>query len=255
MIKTVKGKVIAGTVAVTLFAGSGVAFGATDAGTKFQTWYNNQFKSEKSLVESDAETKVNDLKTNLETIYKGRQEVASSRITEIKKGQIGEKNESINAQAQEHITLVNSKKAEISSLMKNQFDELLNDANKLIQKTGDQELNKYKKALPEYTKGLGDAAILEIEQELQETTRKAVSKLEAAIIEAQNSLLEDLDTESGLTKDQITAKITAKTAEVRSAIVEQRNELVIKQKELIEKAANKLDKDAEKQLQDIVNGI
>ena len=55
IMKSVKGKVIAGTVAVTLFAGAGAAFGASDAGTKLGNWFtaNNQ------LSKSEVSTNVN----------------------------------------------------------------------------------------------------------------------------------------------------------------------------------------------------
>ncbi|WP_391118195.1 hypothetical protein [Psychrobacillus sp. L3] len=255
MIKTIKGKVVAGTVAVTLFAGSGVAFGALDAGAKLQNWYNSAFASEKSAVEQDTTTKVDAFNTDLGKIYSDRKKVATDRIKTTELAEISEKETSIKTEAQKHITLVDQKKEEISDLMASQFDKIFQDADKLIRRTGNEALNNAKQELPGFTEGLGNTAIGNLNTELTATTEQAVIDLKAAINEAQGSLSSELQKKSGLTKGEIVAAINAKTIEVRAAIVELRNKLVTKQQELIIKEAKRLEKDAKDQLQTIVNGI
>ncbi|SFQ55725.1 hypothetical protein SAMN05421670_2684 [Psychrobacillus psychrotolerans] len=255
MLKTVKGKVIAGTVAVTLFAGAGAAFGASDAGTNLKSWYDGQFGNNKSAIEGFAVGEVGDFNANLTTIYNERKAVASARIETTKGEQIDEKNSSITAQATEHIDSVNEKKNQISALMESQFDKLFKEANKSIQNTGNEALKNARTELPGYIEGLGTSAISGIDTELKETTEQAITELEAAIATAKGSLERELKTESDLTEKEIIAAITAKTAEVRQAIVELRNKLVIKQQELIVKEAKKLENKYKDQLQGIVDAI
>ncbi len=40
MLKTIKGKVIAGTVSVVLLSSAGAAFASSNAGAKLQNWYD-----------------------------------------------------------------------------------------------------------------------------------------------------------------------------------------------------------------------
>ena len=53
MLKTLKGKVIAGVAAVLIVAGGTAAFGASNAGAKLKAWYDGQFGIAKAAVEDD----------------------------------------------------------------------------------------------------------------------------------------------------------------------------------------------------------
>lgn len=255
MIKTLKGKVVAGTVAVTLFAGAGVAFGASDAGLKLQSWYNSQFGKSTGQIVSNVEADVKGRINGLATEYEGLKTGATNSINSTKTTASSEKSTAIDAKAQEHINAINKKESQISGYMTIQFDLLSATANGLINQAGKTATDYANSDLTKHTGDKGTAALGELNTELAAATKTASDELAAEIASAKTALQAQLDSETAATTAEIKAKIDAKIIELRTTITAKRDELVSAQQTLITNKANELEAAALLQLQSLVDGI
>ncbi|MBO1910268.1 hypothetical protein J4G37_36480, partial [Microvirga sp. 3-52] len=102
MLKTIKGKVVAGVAAVLLLAG-GTAFGASNAGEKLQDWYNKLFNQHAQMVETGVNDHVDGLMPKLRNEYQGIKDTAATDINKFGKDATGTTSKSINNQAGEYI--------------------------------------------------------------------------------------------------------------------------------------------------------
>lgn len=253
--KTVKGKVVAGTLALTLFAGAGVAFGASDAGTNLLSWYNSKFGVAQQEVIGGVKQNVTGKITKLAGEYQGLKTGATNSINKTGADEVAAKNTAIKAEAQEHIDAVNAQKNEIAGYMEVQFNQLYDAANIIINTTGAEAVKYAEGDLEKHTVDKGSAALGSLNEDLNATTAKAVNDLTKAINDAKSSLQTQLNSEKTATKNEIIAAIDAKIIELRNTVTEKRNELVVIQQDLITKKATELEGQAFAKLDSIVSGI
>ena len=255
MLKTVKGKVIAGTVAVTLFAGAGAAFGASNAGANLKAWYDGQFSNASGQIEEAVASNVEGRINGLVTEYNGLKTGATNSINDTKTEESTTKSKNISDEAQAHIDNINAEKAHIDTYLAGQFDSLRGFANGLINHAGTAALNYANNDLTAHTGTKGTAALGALETDLNTTTTQAKDDLHTAIDNAKNSLQAQLDAEETATTAEIIALIDAKINYLRTEITAKRDALVVVQQGLIKTKAGELEAAAKKSLQDIVDGI
>ncbi|MEK5208869.1 hypothetical protein [Psychrobacillus sp. FSL H8-0510] len=256
MLKTVKGKVIAGTVAVTLLAGTGAAFGSSlDAGQKLKAWYDGKFGQSTGEMVSDVEADVTGRINGLATEYEGLKTAATNSINQTKATESTAKSSSIDAEAQAHIDSINAKEAQISGYMATQFDILLGTANILINQAGTTATNYANTDLENHTGTKGTTARNELTEELTAATKTATDELSAEILAAKTALQTQLDNEKSATTAEIKAAIDAKINSLRTSITKKKDDLVVAQQVLITAKAVELEGLAIGELDTIVGNI
>jgi|SRR5690606_25141315 len=255
MLKSVKGKVIAGTVAVGLLSGVTVAFGATDAGKNLKSWYDGQFKQSSDLVAQKvagyAEGKVEGLAIE----YEGLKDNTTDKLNTRGEFVTGTTNKGIDARASEHIDAIKDQKQAIESHLEGQFKALSNFAKGLINETGDKALAYATEDLEKHAGTVGEEEIGKMKESVAETTAQAVSDLEETIKYAKEDLQAQLDKNADLTIEEIIGMIDAKIVELRDKITKMNDKLIADQDKLITMNAKTLLLAAQKELDDIVAGM
>jgi len=253
MLKTVKGKVIAGTVAVTLFAGAGAAFGASDAGAKLQTWFNKQFNLATSGIESDANTYYDGLEEGLMEEYGVLKTGATTKINDKEFASRTNANTKIDSELQGHIDSIGTKKASLEGYMNVELANLLEDAEDYIFAEGTALSNRASADMEAHTDGKGSEALITLNTELTNTTNQAVSDLRQAIDNAKTDLQSQLNTKADATTDEIKGLIDTRIGEVRTWVTFMTNYAIQEQEDLINAKALELENAAKVQLKNIVD--
>ncbi|MER2007057.1 MAG: hypothetical protein ABS939_06355 [Psychrobacillus sp.] len=255
MMKTVKGKVVAGTLALTLFAGAGVAFGASDAGTNLKNWYNSQFAKSTAQIISNTEKDVKERINGLASEYEDLKADASGSIEKTQNDESKDKSNEIDKKSKEYIEAISKKEMEISGYMATQFDLLSFTANGLINEAGKTATKYANNDLTKHTGEKGKNALDELNSELTDATNKASDELNRKIESAKSELQKQLNEETESTTEEIIVKINNTIEELRNSITKKRDDLVVIQQDLITKKATELETQAFAQLDSIVSGI
>jgi len=256
MLKTIKGKVIAGTVSVVLLSGAGAALAnSLDAGDKLQAWYTGKFLTSVGSIASQTNAYGNAEKDKFEIEYAGMKTAATTSINTKADNMETSTNESVKAVSDAYIDDVNSKKAEISRKMENQFNFLSAASQVGIDLAGAKALRDANTDLSQYTSAAGTAATDQMTEDINFATATAKSNLEAAIAKAKFDLQEELNSETASTVTEINGKIDAKIVELRTKISKIKDDFVLAQEQSIATAAAALETQAKADLDAIVNGI
>lgn len=255
MIKTVKGKVIAGTMVFGLVTGAGVAFGATDAGTNLKNWYDGQFGKASENVAGQVAAYAGGKVEGLTVEYKGLKTDATNSINEKGVAQAGVANKNIEKLSREHIDAIKDQQAHINTYLSGQFDSLSIFAKGLINQAGDDALKYAKNDLGEYTGAAGNAANEKVKTDVKAVTNEAIKDLEDTINAAKADLQAQLDKETDLTVTEIKGLIDAKINELRTKITKINDGLVAEQVKIITMTAKGLQLEAERAMKALVDGI
>lgn len=255
MLKTIKGKVIAGTVSVVLLSSAGAAFASSNAGTKLQNWYAGQFGEATSDIVGNVESNVSGRINGLATEYEGLKTAAGTSISTDGTNATNTASGKIETETQEHIDAINAKQTQIEGYMNGQFAALKFAANGLINQAGSAALGYANNDLTTFTGEKGNAALTSLTSKLDTDTDEAVAELQQAITDAKNELQAQLDTKEAATTADIIAAIDAKIVELRGKITAKRDALVAAQKLLIDAKALELETAAKAELQGVVDGI
>jgi len=255
MIKTVKGKVLAGTLAFGLVAGTGVAFGATDAGTNLKAWYDGQFGKASTDITEQVATYAGSKVEGLAIEYNGLKTDATNSINAKGVAQAGVANKNIDAMSREHIDAIKEEKAHIDTYLAGEFDKLSSFANGLINNAGKEALKYAENDLTQYTGTAGNIANEKVKTDVNAVTTQAVKDLEDTIKWAKDDLQAQLDKETGLTVTEIKGLIDAKINELRTKVTTLKNDLVKEQEKIITMTAKSLQLAAEAQMKALVDSI
>ncbi|WP_174614870.1 hypothetical protein [Virgibacillus ihumii] len=254
-LKTVKGKIIAGTAAGSLVLGGGFAFANTDAGQALQDWYNGQFDSAVQDGKEDAAAYGASLLPGLAQEYNGLKSDAKTDINETADSETTDAENAINSAKEDHIEAVTAKKVELLSEAEKAFYDVYMDAWLQIQDLGDQGYAYAENDLTKYTGDAGSKAVSQVKTDLDAAKENAVSELEEAIENAKGELQADLDDrEANLTynlKNQIDFEINDLRKQVESLL----EDLVAEQQSIIASKAQELENGAIDALDEVVAGI
>ena len=255
MLKTVKSKVIAGTTAVLLLTGGGVAFGASDAGTNLQHWYSVKFLQSSAKVTKDTYDYADSKKEGLINEYAGIKADAGNAIDTKKSDESAAKTTAINDAKKEHIDALNKKKREIEFYMSGQFKAIELAAKGVIEVTGKEARNYAFNDLTSFTGEKGKAAKSALEADLAAVQAKAITDLETAIDNAKNSLQSQLDSNTAASTEKIKGMIDNKINQLRGEITKKKDELVAAQTKIISDRAAELEAEAKAALDAVVGNI
>lgn len=255
MLKTVKGKVIAGTVAFGLLSGVGVAFGATDAGAQLKTWYDGQFGKSSDRIATEIANYGEGKIDGLVAEYNGLKTDATTQISTRGHEVTDTTNKGIDKRAAEHIDAVKEQKAHIESYLAGQFTDLKNFTATLINESGKKALEYANEDLTKNANAAGSEANKKMVEDVDAVRKNAIQDLEETINYAKEDLQAQLDKNTELTIEEIKALIDAKISELRTTITKKNNALIKEQDKIITMNAKALLLKAEADLDAIVDGI
>lgn len=255
MLKTIKGKVIAGVAAVVLISGATTAFGATDAGGKLKEWFEAQFGIAKAEVEDNTEAHFTEGFDGLNDQLDGLKTGATTKINTSRDNSTNASKANIGQAANEHIGSITSKQAELEGYMDSEFAKLVEAAEAKILNAQNNFARYADTEMGRHTGTAGVAARDFVDAELKTATTQALSDIQAAIDAAKADLQALLDQKATATTDEIKGLIDTSVAGTSYWITSMTNYMVQEQEELIEAAAGALEKDAKQQMQDLVDGI
>ena len=204
LIKTVKGKVIAGVMAVALVSGGGAALGATDAGAGLKSWYDAQFKkSEKTIAADTLQHSAAGFKGFSEEVQK----LKSGATTSINETRDKETTDATGRIYQEgrkdYISSVNAAKWKIEGTIDSEFAKIERLAKQALDATGKGALALAEFDLKRHTGKEGKAALAHLESKITEQTNLSISDLEWEIRTTKSFLKTLLDAKSGATIESI----------------------------------------------------
>lgn len=253
--KTVKGKIVTGVVTLGLLSGVGAAFANTDAGAQLKAWYDKQFGSAASTIESAATKHATDQLPALEKEYNAIKTGTGSDISDAQTFQTDLANGAINSAKQSHINKLNGQKDKIVKEMDSAFAGIVAFAQAQINSAGKAAYQYAQTDLGNYTDAEGKKAITGMTTKLNTSKDKAVQELKDAIAEAKLEIQKQLDfyTEDSTTK--INLAIDTKIKELRSLITKKAEELLEAQKSLIAYKAQELENTAKAELDSVIDGI
>ena len=255
MLKTVKGKVIAGIAVVFLFVGGGVAFGASTAGGNLQTWYSEKFIKSSLLITANTASYVKGKKDILTNEYASIKTKAEATIKATKERESLAKADAINAAKEEHVKTLNGKSSQIETYMDGQFKSIEEAAQLAIKETGEEVLDLSYSDLLLFTGLAGETANETMEKELKDAQGKAVADLEIAIKEAKLLLQGQLDDKAAVSTETIKSMINNKTLELENLISKKKDELLEEQKIIISERALEIENEAKSVLDSVIKEI
>ncbi|MFS0821456.1 hypothetical protein [Bacillus sp. 1P02SD] len=242
--KSVKGKVIAGVVAVGLVSGFGVAAANTDIGGKLQSWYDGQFGAAKASMVDDVGGHVAGKFNSLEKEYNNGKEATKNAINSERDSKISGATTSISDTKDQYLADLENRQATIEGQIESQFAGLFAEAKGLIDGAGAVAYNYAKDDFTKLTGKTGTAALGQVETEINAAKDSAVSELEAAIAQAKQELQAQLDSEEAATTQEIKDAIDYKINELRGKLGTLVSGLIKTQKGLIAKKADELEAQA-----------
>lgn len=255
MIKTIKGKVIAGTLVFGLVAGGGVALGATDAGAGLKSWYDGHFKQSTVKIAKDtfnhSKTEFEGLADDVGTLKSG----ATSSINGTRDTATTEATGRIHQEGRDYISSVNDAKWKIEGTIDSEFDKIEMLAKQALDATGKVALRLAEFDLKRHTGKEGKAALAHLETKITEQTNQSISELEWEIRTTKLYLIGLLDEKSGKTIVNINNAVDAEIARLLELITTKTNTLVAEQQTLITNKAVELESAAKVTLEQKVNEL
>ncbi|MBT2678657.1 hypothetical protein J7E38_06550 [Bacillus sp. ISL-35] len=255
VLKTVKGKVVAGVVTVGLLSGMGTAFANTDAGTQLQNWYSKQFNTAKQQSAIEVYNYARGQKNSLMQEKDNLKNAAVTNVATAGKNEVDRANGEINSALAGHVEAINTKEAAITAAMPGQFDQAVSSLNRTVNYYVGQEANSAKNEITTAVNAQGAESVGYVNTEVTETKTDAVAALEAEITAAKAELERLVGEEKAAATSELKANFDAQIVKVRGEIttlieaLEEANTKLIIEKGAEIEAAAKADLDA------LVNGI
>lgn len=252
---TVKGKILAGTMATGLVVGGGVAFANTDAGAALQDWYDAQFNQSVDSAKADVTAYGKSKVPGLASEYNGLKVGATGEINATRDSEIGNAVTEINAAKDSHIDAVESTKEEIVDNMGLQFNNVFQEAWLKMNQLAEQGVAYAENDLTSYTGTKGEAAVAQVTEDLNAAKVSAVTELEEAIEKAKDELTAELNKNEEIITRNMKNQIDWKIEDVRDEVNVLLDELVTKQQSIIAAKAQELENEAKSALDNVVSGM
>ncbi|WP_342577626.1 hypothetical protein [Psychrobacillus sp. FSL K6-2843] len=255
LLKSVKGKVMVGTIAVTLFAGAGAAFGASDAGTKLGGWFTGQFNQSKADLSTNVNGYVGTKVAETLPKYNAMKAGTTTTIENERKTSTATANANIDKDLNEHKDALENKRKELVNYTNTEFNKIFEAEKKKLHDLGVQAARQAQSDMDAHTSEKGKTALATLNTELEATTERAIDDLEAAIEAAKSNLQGNLN-----------SNVEAKTADLKKVVDQEVKDFLLwaqgmanfsaqEQTDLIEAAAKKFEQDAKADMAALVDGI
>lgn len=241
MKKTVKRKLIVGTVVVGLLSSTGVAFGATDAGAGIKSWYDAQFRKASTQVATStvahSAEKFNEFNNGKNQLKKD----ATDEINETRDTATGNATDGIKAEKDKYIASVKSTKSDIEKKIDSQFSKIEQDANKALNGASFVAKNLAEFDLKNQTGKDGKAALAHVNTEIEKTTNDAISELETEIRATKSYLQGLLNNKSEATVENINNAVDDEITRILGLITTKTEQLVASHQTAISNKAAELE--------------
>ncbi|WP_077328428.1 hypothetical protein [Virgibacillus siamensis] len=253
--KSLKGKIIAGTIAAGVITSAGAVFANTDAGNVLQDWYDGMFQDSVQTIQDEATAYGTELLPELQAEYNGIKEDATTDINATRDTETGESIAAINLTKDNHLESLGSKKQEILSNMEKQFYDVYMEGWLEIQRLADEGQAYAENDLTDHTGAKGQEAVNQVTADLTTATDAAVMELEEAIRQAKEELSGQLTRYSDITVKNLKKGVDFAILELREEVNRITDELVAQQQEIITAKAQNLEDAAKAEMDEVVSGI
>lgn len=241
MKKTVKRKVIAGTVVVGILSSTGVAFGATDAGAGIKSWYDSQFRKASTEIAFETGKHSVDKFREFSDATKGLKQEASTDINSTRDTATTTATDGIKAEKTKYIDSVNSKKVEIEKNIDSQFMKIEKDANAALKFASLGAKTLAELDLKNHTDKDGKAALVHVNSEIENTTNAAIVELETEIRATKSYLQGLLNGKSEATIEKINKAVDDEITRILGLITTKTEQLVASHQTAISNKAAELE--------------
>lgn len=252
---TLKGKLVAGALAVVVLASAGVAYASTDAGANLKQWYDGMFSTTVDNVEAQTDAYKDSKLPGLAEEYEGLKSDASLDIDLTRTTETGESLEAIVNAKLSHIESLDESQQEILANMGLQFYNVMLDGYFEIERLGEEGLAYATNDLTTYTDQLGQDAVNQLTGDLGTAKDNAVTELEDAVREAKEQLAQELDSNEEITVRNLKNQVDWAIEDLRASVTELLTGLVEEQQTIIVAKAQELEDNAKAALDDVVSGI
>ncbi len=255
IVKTVKGKVLIGATAIALFTGTGVAFGASDAGTRLENWFKIQVGLSKESTITSVNGYIDGKKPELLAEYNEKKVAGGEKITNLGKTSTTDVNNKIDKSVKEHKDAIAKKKAELNTYASNEFSKLLDSEKKRLRDLSNQVAAAAQTDTDNFTGEKGRKALEDLETEIGAKAEQAAADLETAIANAKTELGNNLDAVEETTLVELKKIVDKHIADLRIWTTNMINFSVQEQTDLIKDKAKELEAAAMDDIREIVEGI
>lgn len=252
MKKSLKSKVVAGVVTVGLVSGMGFAVANTDIGGKLQSWYDGQFNTAGSQIETASRGYVNSLVPGLTQEYNNAKAFGTSYLQGVGTNAVSDSSDAINDKKDAYVSQLSSKETEISDDIATQFDWIFGLAKTELGKISSQYEQAALADVKNHVETVGGNVNGDVNDQLTQAKNGAISQLEQEIANAKSRLQNKLDTEKDATIEEIEDAVDAEIQKVRKSITEKGIALGLAQQKIIEKTASDIVTDAQAELDQVV---
>ncbi|UJL46326.1 hypothetical protein KFZ58_18585 [Virgibacillus sp. NKC19-16] len=252
---TMKGKVLAGTMAVGLVAGGGFALANTDAGEQLRAWYDGQFNTAVEEATGEADDYMQGQMPELYEEYEGLKTDATSDINQTRDSETASSEDAIAVARDSHIGDVEATRQELLDEAEQTFYNAFVAGEAEINRITEEWSGYAANELPGYTEVVGNSAVADVNTALDTAKENAVSDLEEAIRQAQEELQSDLDGRSENLAYNLRQQVDFNISDVRDTVTELLDGLVQEQQTIVANAAQLKEDEAKSALDDVVAGI
>lgn len=255
-LNSLKGKIIAGTVAVGVVTSGGLVFANTDAGEQLRVWYDQAFGESAESVEAEVTAYGESLIPGLVDEYNGMKENATEDINDTRDRETASAQDAIESVKQGHLDNLNGTKADILENMNLRFQtEIYQPMWLEIQSLAAQAEEYATNDLTAHTGTKGGEAVSKVTEDLNTAKEEAVSELEDAIENAQAEIEAEMDNQEEMTASNLNNHIDGFIGDLRRTLDGLLEDLVQEQETIIADAAAGLETDAINALDEVVAGI
>jgi len=253
--KSLKNKIIAGTVAVGLISGTGFAFANTNAGEALKDWYDGMFNQAVADSEGEVDEYTEGLIPGLNDELEGLKDDAATSIFDTRDAETDSSLSEIEKAKQAHLEALTAEHGEILGYMEQQFFDVYMDNWLEMQDMASDAAANAGSDLESLTGETGEESLQHVTTELTSAKDGAVQELEDEIEKAKKELAEGLDFHSDKLTNNLTKEIDFAVDAVRETVTNLKVELVEEQQAIITAKAQELEEDAKNSLDDVVSGI
>lgn len=252
---TLKTKLIAGTTAVALFSGAGLAFANTSAGDAFKSWYDGQFGKAEANVNQQVVNYAYSKERDAKNYYNAELSKLNTQIDTERKDQTTAKSSSMDAKAQGHIDSMNAEKQAILTGMEGQFNDLETEVKGIM----DFAAGEIKTAADSHFKGkadaAGNAAFTALQTDLNKAKGDANTKLTEAINAAKVEVTGALNSNKAASVTELKSYLDQVYAQLKLDVTAIVDGYITAQKERLAAEATKIEGESTTELDAIVSNI
>lgn len=254
-LKTGKGKIITSILAVFFITAGGVALAANGAGDNLRAWYDKAFADTTDEALDEAAEYEEDAVSDFKEDYADRKNQKAGQIDRKRDWETNNSIENIDAAKDEHIEDLGNTKEEIMENMNERFYKIYMDAWIEIEARAEEAESLVNEDMQHFATTEGNAAIAQLNEDLDGAKNEAVSELEGAIEDAKAEISAELDDEREWLDHNLETEIDNKISLLTIHVGETLTDLTEEQEQLIADAASDKEDEAKDALDQVVENM